>query len=62
MPNFIKSLIGFERFTATPEESEAYRAANEALQSRVRSFARQGNTGGGNLQPTTDRFGRTISH
>lgn len=32
MARFIKSLLGYDRNVASPEETEAYRVANEAFQ------------------------------
>lgn len=60
MARLIKSLFGFNREAATPEELEAYRVANEALQYRVNMIARQGHRGRGSGTPTTDSFGHPI--
>lgn len=59
MTRFIKSLIGLGGSDDSPEEAEAYRVANEALQYRVRALT-QNRGGDAALQPTTDRFGRAI--
>lgn len=60
MANFIKSLIGYEGTKATPEEIEAYRIANEALQYRVRNLVRGSYSPDHREQPVTDRFGRSL--
>lgn len=60
MPRLIKSLFGFNRDDATPEEKEAYRVANEALQYRVNLIARQSLRGRSSSLPTTDAFGHPI--
>jgi hypothetical protein len=60
MARIIKSLFGYNRDMATPEETEAYRVANEALQYRVNMIARQGLRGRASSGPTTDAFGHPI--
>lgn len=60
MASLIKSLIGFDRKTATPEEAEAYRIANEALHSRVQHIVRSSAVSYRDLRPTTDRYGRSL--
>jgi hypothetical protein len=60
MAHIIKSLFGYNRDLATPEESEAYRVANEALQYRVNMIARQGLRGRSPMRPTTDAFGHPL--
>lgn len=58
MARLIKSLLGYDRNKATPEEAEAYRVANEALQFRVNVMLSH-STRPASL-PTTDRFGRAL--
>ena len=58
MARIIKSLLGYNRDEATPEEIEAYRVANEALQFRVNIIVRQGARASG--RPTTDAFGHAL--
>lgn len=60
MAHLIKSLLGYNRNDATPEETEAYRVANEALQYRVNMIARQGGRSHFSDRPTTDIYGRAI--
>lgn len=60
MSRFIKSLLGYDRTTATPEEMEAYRIANEALHIRMLTVVNQSNRCHGAGRPTTDSFGRPI--
>jgi hypothetical protein len=60
MARFIKSLLGYDRNVASPEETEAYRVANEALQYRVNMIARQSNRASSSDRPTTDIYGRSI--
>ncbi|WP_373503383.1 hypothetical protein [Aestuariivirga sp.] len=59
MARLIKSLLGYNKATASPEEAEAYRVANEALQWRVNVMIQQSST---RLPPppTTDMFGRPL--
>ena len=58
MARLIKSLLGYDRNKATPEEAEAYRVANEALQFRVSAMMSHGTRPA--PLPTTDRFGRPL--
>jgi hypothetical protein len=60
MARIIQSLFGYNRNTATPEEIEAYRVANEALQYRVNTMLRQNTQSRMSPKPTTDMFGRAI--
>lgn len=60
MSRFIKSLLGYDRNSATPEEQEAYRVANEALQIRVLNVVNRANRGRSSSEPTTDMFGRPL--
>jgi hypothetical protein len=60
MTNYIKSLFGYEGSKATPEEAEAYRIANEALQYRVQKLSRQEPNPSASLRPITDAYGRSI--
>jgi hypothetical protein len=60
MSRIIKSLFGFNRNTATPEEMEAYRVANEALQYRVHTMIHRGAHTRMPSRPTTDAYGRAI--
>ena len=60
MARMIKSLLGYNRDEATPEEIEAYRVANEALQYRVNSIVRQGASARMAYRPTTDAFGHAV--
>lgn len=60
MSRIIKSLLGYSREFATPEETEAYRVANEALQYRVNMISRQGNRSRLADMVTTDAFGHAI--
>jgi hypothetical protein len=60
MSRIIQSLLGYSRDSATPEEREAYRVANEALQYRVNLIERQtARTRLANMV-TTDAFGHAI--
>ncbi|WP_373503667.1 hypothetical protein [Aestuariivirga sp.] len=59
MTRLIKSLLGYDRNTASPEEAEAYRVANEALQWRVHAVMQKSSTRMA-PPPTTDMFGRRI--
>lgn len=60
MGRFIKSLLGYDRNTASPEEMEAYRIANEALQIRVLTVVNQANRAHSVSRATTDSFGRPL--
>ena len=60
MARMIKSLLGYNRDEATPEEIEAYRVANEALQYRVSSIVRQSASARMAYRPTTDAFGHAV--
>lgn len=60
MARIIQSLFGYNRNTATPEEMEAYRVANEALQYRVNTMLRHNTQSRMAPRPTTDAFGRAI--
>ena len=60
MARLIQSLFGYNRNTATPEEIEAYRVANEALQYRVNTMLRQNSRNRMAPRATTDAFGRAI--
>ena len=60
MARLIKSLFGYNRNAATPEEMEAYRVANEALQYRVHTMMHGSAHTRMAPKPTTDVFGRSI--
>ena len=60
MTRTIQSLFGYDRAHATPEEIEAYKVANEALQYRVNMISRRGCGSRTSMRPTTDSFGRPI--
>lgn len=60
MARLIQSLFGYNRATATPEEMEAYRVANEALQYRVHAMMHSNARARMAPKPTTDVFGRAI--
>jgi hypothetical protein len=60
MARMIKSLFGYNREVATPEEIEAYRVANEALHYRVNVMMHQNEIARNITRPTTDAFGRAI--
>jgi hypothetical protein len=60
MSRFINSLLGFDSKSATPEEQEAYRVANEALQIRAITIVNRTNRAGHGMRATTDAFGRAV--
>ena len=60
MTRIFKSLLGRHDHQPSPEEIEAYRVANEALQYRVNMIARQGLGSRVMSQPSTDIYGRAL--
>jgi len=60
MTGIFKSLLGRHDRQPSPEEIEAHRVANEALQSRVNMIARQRRSEPFSYEPTTDMFGRPL--
>ena len=60
MSRIIQSLLGYNRDSATPEEREAYRVANEALHYRVNMIERQAARARMSNMVTTDAFGHAI--
>ena len=60
MARIIKSLLGYNRDEATPEEIEAYRVANEALQYRVNMMLHHGASARAAMRPSTDAFGHAL--
>ena len=60
MARMIKSLFGYNREEATPEEIEAYRVANEALHYRVNALMHQTEISRNIRRPSTDAFGHAI--
>jgi len=60
MTRIFKSLLGRHNEPPSPEEIEAHRVANEALQSRVNMIARQRRAEPVSYTPTTDIYGRAL--
>ena len=60
MTRIIKSLLGRTNEAPSPEEIEAQRVANEALQYRVNMIMRQGLGPRMMSKPSTDMYGRAL--
>lgn len=58
----ITSLDHYDPLRATPEETEAYRVAHEALYIRMNRMLRQADSQTRMSRPVTDAYGRPLAH